>query len=262
MNEKVFISGSIAIKSLPQEVCKRLEKIMEKNMQVLVGDASGIDCLIQNFFKDKDYDNITVYSIYPEPRNISSRKFRIETINVSDDVKKERERQQFKDKQMSEDSDYSLIIWDGKSKGSFTNIIRALKLNKKIVVYLSKEQRFLPKDKCIIPEIEFIYRENVGYTTSEILEYFQKEGIKDFTSVKDLHQFLIKNNIIVKNEKKYEPHSSLEKAEVDKYFIKTQYKGKDTGLNYTNDLIDLIDKIIKTPDTDKYPPKQEYLFDN
>ena len=56
-----------------------------------------------------------------------------------------------------------------------------------------------------------------------------KEGIKDFTSVKDLHQFLIKNNIIVKNEKKYEPHSSLEKAEVDKYFIENTIQGKGHG---------------------------------
>ncbi|MDK8117609.1 hypothetical protein QP705_10580, partial [Limosilactobacillus reuteri] len=77
---------------------------MAKNMWVLVGDAQGIDILIQNFFEEKNYYNIIVYSIYQNPRNLRSQKFQIQTIDVPDDVKKERERQHYKDKQMSEDS--------------------------------------------------------------------------------------------------------------------------------------------------------------
>lgn len=261
MNEKVFISGSIAIKRLPQIVCSRLENIMAKNMWVLVGDAQGIDILIQNFFEEKNYYNIIVYSIYQNPRNLRSQKFQIQTIDVPDDVKKERERQHYKDKQMSEDSDYSLVIWDGESKGSFSNIIRALELNKKIVVYLSREQRFIAQDKCTIPEIEFIYRKYHGYTSSEIFEYLQRERIGNFDKIQDFNNFLITNKIIVKNEKKkYEPCPELSQEKIDRYFIKTKYKGKETGINYTNDLIEWIEKEVKTLSIYECSSKQESLF--
>lgn len=259
MIAKVFISGSIEIQNLPQEVCIRLKNIMVKNMQVLVGDASGVDLLVQKFFADYDYNDVTVYSIYQNPRNFYSTKFKTKFVDVADDVKKERERQQFKDKQMSIDSNYSLIIWDSVSKGSFSNIIRALELGKKVVVYLIKEQAFLSKDKCTIPEIEFIYRKYNGYTASEILEYFQKERINTFSNIKQFHDFLIKNKIILKKGTKYEPNPELSQEKVTEFFIKTKYKGKDTGIKYTNNLIEWLEENIKKSNINEYSSEQGKL---
>lgn len=105
-----------------------------------------VDLLVQKFFADYDYNDVTVYSIYQNPRNFYSTKFKTKFVDVADDVKKERERQQFKDKQMSIDSNYSLIIWDSVSKGNFSFIIRALELGKKVVVYLElKNEHFYQK---------------------------------------------------------------------------------------------------------------------
>ena len=38
---------------------------------------------------------------------------------------------------MTNDSEYSLVIWDGKSKGSYSNILRSLEQNKPVKVYMS-----------------------------------------------------------------------------------------------------------------------------
>ena len=38
----VFISGSISIKILPQEVKNSIHKIVDNQMKILLGDANGI----------------------------------------------------------------------------------------------------------------------------------------------------------------------------------------------------------------------------
>lgn len=240
MSEKVFISGSISIKNLDNNIRVRLENIIEKKMQVLIGDAAGIDSLIQDFFKENNYHNVIVYSIYSSPRNISSPEFDTKFISVPENIKKERERQVYKDKQMTIDSNYSFIIWDNKSKGSYGNAIRSLKLNKKIVIYLNNEQNFLKKDKCTIPEVEFIYRKYNGYSASEIADLLKEDKIS--LTTKDLNKFLVENNIIVKDEenKDYKPSPKLSQEEINNYFVYTQYKGRNTGINYTYNLIEWI----------------------
>lgn len=46
MSEKVFISGSISIKQIPEKAKESLSKIIQRNFTVLIGDADGIDILI------------------------------------------------------------------------------------------------------------------------------------------------------------------------------------------------------------------------
>lgn len=68
MKNKVFISGSITIKKLPTCVENSLQRIKDQNLGLLVGDADGIDTMVQNYCKKMNYLNIIVYSIYSSPR--------------------------------------------------------------------------------------------------------------------------------------------------------------------------------------------------
>jgi hypothetical protein len=43
---------------------------------------------------------------------------------------------------MAEKADFGFVIWDGKSLGSFTNMLELLKNNKKALVYFHPENRF------------------------------------------------------------------------------------------------------------------------
>lgn len=130
MSDKVFISGSISIKQIPEKVKESLGKISQGNLMALVGDADGIDILIQKFFNNIAYYNVKVYSIYSHPRNLATKNFATESIFVSQEIKSERDRQAYKDVAMSKDCDYNLVIWDGKSKGSYNNILRAIEQKK------------------------------------------------------------------------------------------------------------------------------------
>ena len=93
---------------------------------------------------------------------------------------------------MSNDSDFSFVIWDGKSKGSFANILRAIDSNKFAKVYYIFEERFLEQTKINNNEIEFIYRTHNGYTASEVVEYLQNQGIEKFKKTQDLNKYLLK----------------------------------------------------------------------
>ena len=81
--KKVFISGSISLKALPNIVKKSLQTIQEKNIHVLVGDAKGIDSLIQEYFSKKLYFNLTICSIYKIPRHCKNNNFKTILIAVS-----------------------------------------------------------------------------------------------------------------------------------------------------------------------------------
>jgi hypothetical protein len=160
---KVFISGSIAIKKLPKKVEKSILKIIDKNLEILVGDANGVDSLIQDFCKKNQYFNVKIYTINSIPRYKADEKFNIFKVDVSNKIKRNRQRQQEKDKQMTLDSDYSLIIWNGKSKGSYANIIRAIEKKQKLKVYLTEKNDFLPQDKINQEYINSIYKKNNNY---------------------------------------------------------------------------------------------------
>ncbi len=95
---KVFISGSISIKKLPTKIKESILKIIDKNLEILVGDASGVDSLVQDFAKEKGYFNVTIYTIEEKPRYQADNRFKIIKANVSPEVKKGREKQQEKDK--------------------------------------------------------------------------------------------------------------------------------------------------------------------
>ena len=245
---KVFISGSISIKKLPNKVKESLFKIINKNLEILVGDANGIDSLIQDFCKENKYFNLTVYTIGLFPRYKADKNFNVIKINVLDDIKKGRQRQQEKDKQMTLDSDYSLVIWDGKSKGSYSNIIRAINNNQKLKVYLTRINDFLPQNKIKKEEIEYIYRKNNGYTATEVLKYLQNETDNVFKRTQELNKYLLEKLIIKKENNIYIPMEQYQNL-----FIIEKYRGKIKGIKFKNEFIDWIESELKSQSKFRQP---------
>jgi hypothetical protein len=240
MSLKVFISGSIAIGKLSNDVKESMDKIINNKLEVLVGDADGIDKLVQDYCLTMNYFNVTVYSITSIPRYRASEHFQTRKVFANKEIKKERERQQEKDKMMTLDSDYSFIIWDGKSKGSYANILRAIKNNKKVKVYLV--DKFVNPDKTTKEDIEFIFRENNGYTASEVVEFLKESFCDFFTKTQDLNKFLLSKSILVKDNGVYIPNKEYEQL----FFI-DRYRGKITGIRFKNEFIDWIESMLKKP---------------
>ncbi len=238
----VFISGSIAIKKLPSQVQESIQTMLDKKMTILVGDAPGIDTLVQDLCSKQKYENVIVYTITSSPRYKANKSFQGKSIFVDQEIKKERERQTYKDKAMSENSTFSLVIWDGFSKGSYANILRALKSYKKVKVYYQEINDYLPSKKTTPIELEFIYRENNGYTASEVVEYLQNNGIETYNRSQDLNKFLINETLLVKDGTVYQPTKKNPEL-----FIVEKYRGKPRGVKFNNQFIDWIESIATQP---------------
>ena len=137
---KVFVAGPRAVNSLSPIVVKRLSGLAEIGMFVLVGDANGVDCLVQQCFVDLKYRNVIVYASNGRPRNNVGN---WEVRNVS--VREKTNGFDFytqKDIQMAEDADYGFMIWNGESKGTLNNMINLVMLNKCILVYFIPDKAF------------------------------------------------------------------------------------------------------------------------
>ena len=225
--KKLFISGSISIESLPKEIDKSLYKAQDNEVTILIGDAPGVDKLIQERLKNNNqYFNVTIYSIYPNPRNIASKKFQAIKVDIPEGLRSERDKQKVKDKKMSEDCDYFLVIWNGKSRGSFNNIKKALEMNKPVKIYLQPQERFLKRNEITLENLEKIHRETSGYTLTELLKEINTINISSPKIKKEELWFKLEQLGIIDREKQ------PTKQYVNDIDIKfhTKYKSRDLAV--------------------------------
>ena len=136
----VFVAGSRQISRLPAEVTSRLDTMIEKGFQILVGDANGADKAVQRYLADKSYPNVLVHCMRDHCRN-----------NVGDwptrEVDAPRGAKGFdyyslKDRAMAEAAEYGLMLWDGKSKGTINNVLTLSRQHKLVVVYVAPTKEF------------------------------------------------------------------------------------------------------------------------
>lgn len=131
--EKVFIAGPLKIRTIDQNIKERLDNIIQKKIEVLVGDANGIDKAVQEYLSSKNYRNVTVYCINKPRNNIGNWNIKSiscgdASVSFSDYVKK--------DLAMVKDTNFGFMIWNGKSNGTLNNTLNLLESGKKTRLYL------------------------------------------------------------------------------------------------------------------------------
>ena len=113
----VMISGSRSIKELSTSAITSLNKIIELEFKVIIGDAPGVDVQVQQYLQSQTYQNVTVYYAMfngnGKPRNTHG----VNVVGVLGNYVN-------RDKQMCKIANYGLAIWDGKSQGTAANILR------------------------------------------------------------------------------------------------------------------------------------------
>ncbi|MCK9477180.1 MAG: hypothetical protein M0R46_14745 [Candidatus Muirbacterium halophilum] len=142
---KVFIAGPRAVSNLDELVKERLLNILKKNFKVIIGDAKGVDKIIQEYFFSLDYKNVKIYASNGKARN-NIGNWEVEKVNVINGLTG------FdffaaKDKEMANVADYGFMIWNGQSKGTLNNVINLLKQSKKTLMYFIPEKNFYCIDK-------------------------------------------------------------------------------------------------------------------
>ena len=137
---KVFIAGSRQITRLPAEVKIRVDTMIDKGFQILVGDANGADKAVQTYLAEKAYPHVFVHCMERHCRN-----------NVghwpTHEVAAPKGARGFdfysaKDRVMADAAEYGLMLWDGKSKGTINNVVNLSRDQKPVVVYVGPTRRF------------------------------------------------------------------------------------------------------------------------
>ncbi|MCL6336531.1 hypothetical protein EXT66_21890 [Pectobacterium carotovorum subsp. carotovorum] len=141
----IFVAGSITIKELDPLIIERLKKIVDKKYRVVVGDANGVDSSFQRALMALNYENTTVFSSSPKPRN-NLGAWPVYVVKT-DFQRGTREFYTAKDLQMAEKADCGLMVWDCKSPGTLNNVVELLLRNKYSVVFVNKMRDFVKVKK-------------------------------------------------------------------------------------------------------------------
>ncbi len=137
---KVFIGGSRRVSRVSEPIRMRLDRIIEKGLPVIIGDANGADKAIQQYLTSKNYLNVEVFCSGDLCRNNAGN---WKQRKVSSAARgKTFDFYATKDRTMADEATVGLMVWDGKSKGTILNVFRLLKRQKKAVVYNVAEERF------------------------------------------------------------------------------------------------------------------------
>lgn len=136
----VFISGSRYIRALNSEIKSRLQNIVNKKFEIIVGDAFGVDKAVQQYLADINYSAVRVFCSGSVCRN-NLGNWAVEWISVDPSLKG-RAFYTEKDKAMAAQADYGFVLWDGKSQGSLNNIHELIHLERKLLLWYAPTKTF------------------------------------------------------------------------------------------------------------------------
>lgn len=136
----VFIAGPRAVRTLNKKVKNRIDKIMQNNFTILVGDAAGIDKQIQSYCYSVGYRNVNVFASNGKARN-NIGGWDVKHVEVAPNTRGF-DFYAAKDLEMAKQADYGFMIWNGKSKGTHNNMINLATFNKKILLYMTSDKQF------------------------------------------------------------------------------------------------------------------------
>ena len=138
--KSVFIAGSRAVSRLNKNVTERLDNIVKQQFTVLVGDANGADKAVQRHLAKQRYRNVLVYCMESCRNNVGD--WPIRQHSAAPNAKRDRNYFGIKDAAMASDANCGFMLWDGRSKGTLTNIINLLNADKKVLLYISPQKSF------------------------------------------------------------------------------------------------------------------------
>jgi hypothetical protein len=131
---QIFVSGSISIKILNPQAISLLDSVIANRQTVLIGDAFGVDKLVQQYLFERNYQEVIVYYAGDKARN-NIGTWQIRQISNGSNLTG-KSMYQLKDMAMARDADCGLMIWDGKSRGTKFNIENMTNFGKEITIVM------------------------------------------------------------------------------------------------------------------------------
>lgn len=138
---KVFIAGSRRLSRLNPDMRRRIDNIIERGFTVIVGDANGVDKAVQRHLHSRHCTNVLVFCMEGGCRN-NIGAWPTRTIRAVDPERRDFAYYSTKDRAMAAEADYGLMLWDGQSRGTLTNIVNLVRQGKPVVVYMAPSKTF------------------------------------------------------------------------------------------------------------------------
>jgi hypothetical protein len=130
----VVLGGSRHISKLNEEIRHRLDRIVEQQFRVVIGDANGADKAFQLYLSNAAYRNVEVFCSGTSPRN------NLGAWECNHVVAKARpgtfEFYAAKDQAMADVATVGFMLWDGESVGTILNVWRLAQQKKSCLVYV------------------------------------------------------------------------------------------------------------------------------
>ncbi len=127
------LGGSRHIFNLPLPIINLIEERIIDKADFYIGDAPGSDTAFQTFVAKKRYNNVKIFSSAGYVRN-NVGKWNFELID-SGLKSKSNSVHAFKDRHMCKLSDSGIMIWDGKSSGTMSNVIDLVQQGKNCYIW-------------------------------------------------------------------------------------------------------------------------------
>lgn len=252
---KVFIGGSKSISKLDEAVVREIENLVEQGDEILIGDCFGADALVQSELVG--YEKVTVYSPFEKGRNNAG----------GWDVRQRGKRKiglferpylfyAAKDTAMTIDADCGLMIWDGKSKGTFINMMNLVILEKEVKVFLCERASFVTVRTA--DDLEEILNAKPSYVPyrSFLPKELYEPAIRQCCFSKEMEEYLLKESI-----RKFELLKVINGAPVP---LKKKYEILKTIAETDDMLMDLLRRGIMFSERQNYVSglndARSYLF--
>jgi hypothetical protein len=117
----MFIGGSLGISVLPALAVERIDAAISEDAEFLVGDAPGVDALVQKYLHKRGVRSVRVFHSTPQRRlNLGHWPEQF----VDSGLKSTSSAMHgAKDREMARQCDQALMVWDTKSVGTITNVL-------------------------------------------------------------------------------------------------------------------------------------------
>lgn len=131
---RIMIVGSHTITELDHKVKMMISKLCGDGWHILVGDHSGLDTALQEYLMDMHTDWVQVYTARPQPSH------NLDRWPVSRPPKDGRWSKAPRYLQntlaMADAADFGMVLWDGRSMGTYFVIASLIEQGKSVWVYL------------------------------------------------------------------------------------------------------------------------------
>ena len=120
---------------------RRPDRIVEKGLPVVIGDANGADKAVQRYLSEQKFERVEVYCADESPRNnVGGWPARVIRPGHA---RKDFDYYATKDRAMAAAATVGLMLWDGQSRGTLMKVLRLADRKKPVVVYVQPEKGFV-----------------------------------------------------------------------------------------------------------------------